>query len=75
MDRPQATAAEAGKALDALAVLSMQLSCHGDASSDALVLPAKKVHEACRIIDEAVTALKKIMYQADSEGQGPSQSH
>ena len=75
MDRPQVTALEAGKALDALAALSQQLSCHCDVHPDTLILPAGKVHEACSIIDEAVTALKKIIYNADAEGRGPAVPH
>jgi hypothetical protein len=71
MERPQATVTEAGKALDALAALSVQLSCHCDADPDTLILPAGKVQEACSIIDEAVSALKKILQAADAGGHGP----
>ena len=75
MEGPQATALEAGKALDALAALSVQLSCHRNAHPDTLILPASKVHEACSIIDEAVTALKKIIRTADAQGHGPAVPH
>jgi hypothetical protein len=75
MDRPQATVSEAGKALDALAALSMQLSCHCDVHPDTLILPARKVQEACSIIDEAVAALKKIIHAADAAGHGPVIPH
>lgn len=65
MNAPQTTAVEAGKALDALAALSVQLSCQCDAHPDTLVLPARKLQEACAVIDEAVLALKKIVSLAD----------
>jgi hypothetical protein len=71
MDSPQETASEAGKALDALAALSVQLSCHCDVHPDTLILPARKVHEACSIIDEAVSALKQIVAIAEEGGGGP----
>ena len=64
-------ALEAGKALDALAALSVQLSCHCDVHPDTLILPAGKVHEACSVIDEAVSALKKIIANAEADGGGP----
>jgi hypothetical protein len=70
MDALQGNALEAGKALDALAALSVQLSCHCDTHPDTLILPARKVHEACAIIDEAVNALKKIIRDADTAGPG-----
>ncbi len=71
MNAPQATASEAGKALDALAALSVQLSCQCDVHPDTLILPARKVQEACSVIDEAVLALKKILVIADAGGGGP----
>ena len=55
--------------------MSQQLSCHCDAHPDTLILPAGKVHEACSIINEAVAALKKIIYDADAEGHGIAASH
>ena len=61
MNASQATATEAGRALDALVALSVQLSCHCEVEPDTLILPARKVQEACSIIDEAVLALKKIV--------------
>jgi len=75
MDRPQFTALEAGKALDALAALSVELSCHCSSHPDKLILPAHKVKEACGIIDEAVAALKKILETAHASGGDPATSH
>ena len=75
MDAPQATASEAGKALDALAALSVELSCQCDVHPDTLILPARKVQEACNIIDEAVSALKKIVVIAEAGGGGPGIAH
>jgi hypothetical protein len=75
MNAPEASANEAGKALDALAALSVQLSCHCDVHPDTLILPARKVKEACDIIDEAVVALKRIIQIADAEGGGPRFPH
>ena len=72
---PQVTSLEAGKALDALAALSVELSCHRNCHPDTLILPAHKVQEACSIIDEAVTALKKILQTAESSGGDPATSH
>jgi len=74
VNAPQATANEAGKALDALVALSVQLSCHCDVEPDTLVLPARKVHKACSIINEAVLALKKIVVIAEADGGGPGLS-
>jgi hypothetical protein len=71
MDAQQATATEAGKALDALAALSVQLTCQCDVHPDTLILSAGKVAEACTIIDEAVSALKKIIVIAEDGGGGP----
>jgi len=68
----QATALEAGKALDALTALSVELSCHCDTHCETLILPVGKVQEACSIIDEAVLALKKIVATAEADGGGPS---
>ncbi len=64
------TASEAGKALDALAALSVELSCHCDVHPDTLILPARKVREACDTIDEAVFALKRIL-ALSTAGGGP----
>jgi hypothetical protein len=71
MNAPQETASEAGKALDALAALSVQLSCDCDVHPDTLILPARKVREACNVIDEAVSALKQIMTISAASGDGP----
>ena len=64
------TAAEAGKILDDLAALSIDLSCHCDALPHALVLPASKVREACDAIDDAVASLKRILSIAAAGGGG-----
>jgi hypothetical protein len=54
MDVPQITASEAGKALDALAALSVELSCHCNVPPDTLILPrtgfarpAKRLTKPC----------------------------
>jgi len=70
MNASQETATQAGRALDALVALSVQLSCHCTVEPDTLILPARKVQEACNIIDEAVLALKKIVVIAEDDG-GP----
>ena len=70
MNVSQLTLKEAGKALDALAALSVQLSCQCDVPPETLVLPAGKLREACAVIDEAVSALKKIVVIADEDGGG-----
>jgi len=72
MDVPQITASEAGKALDALAALSVELSCHCNVPPDTLILPAHRVREACETIDEAVLSLKRILALSVAEGGGPA---
>ena len=62
------TAVEAGRVLDALAALSIRLSCHCDVAPDTLVLNAAKVKEACNAIDDAVDALKRILAVTDASG-------
>jgi len=62
------TTIEAGRVLDALAALSIRLSCHCDVAPDTLVLNAAKVKEACTAIDDAVDALKRILAVTDSNG-------
>lgn len=62
---------EACKALDALAALSMELTCQCDVPPHTLVLPAGKLREACATIDEAVGALKKILTIAADGPPGP----
>ena len=71
MDPTREAATEAGKALDALAALSVELTCHCDVPPHTLVLPASKLLEACATIDEAVIALKEILAIAHKRGQGP----
>jgi len=61
-------AAEAGKVLDALSALSMELSCHCDVPPDRLVLQAGQLRDTCEAIDEAVESLKRILAIADANG-------
>ena len=70
-DMPHVAASEAGKVLDALAALSAQLSCHCDVHPETLILPARRVKEACETIDAAVSALKKIVFVAEEAGGHP----
>jgi hypothetical protein len=65
------TAVQAGKVLDALAVLSTELSCHGTKPAHTLVLSAGRVKEVCVAIDQAVDSLKTILELAVQSGQGP----
>jgi hypothetical protein len=62
------TAVKAGRVLDALAALSIRLSCHCDVAPETLVLNAAKVKEACNAIDDAVDALKRILAVTDANG-------
>jgi hypothetical protein len=71
MNPTRQAADEAGKVLDALAAVSMELSCHCGAPPHTLVLSATKVQETCTKIDDAVCALKKILEIAANNGQGP----
>jgi hypothetical protein len=61
-------AIEAGKVLDTLAALSVELSCQCDVPPDTLVLEAGKLKEACDAIDEAVASLKRILAITDPTG-------
>ena len=71
MDPTRQAADEAAKVLDALAAVSMELSCHCDGAPHKLVLSASEVRETCEKIDEAVCALKKILEIAVENGHGP----
>ena len=71
MNPTREAAYEAAKVLDALAAVSMELSCHCDVPPHTLVLSASKVQETCTKIDDAVCALKKILEIAVRNGQGP----
>ncbi len=62
------TAIEVARVLDALAALSIRLSCQCDVPPDTLVLNAAKVKEACEAIDDAVDALKRILAVTDASG-------
>lgn len=62
------TADEAGKVLDALSALSLELACHCDVSPDELVLQAQQLRDACEAIDDAVASLKRILALADAHG-------
>ena len=70
MNASEKTAVEAGKVLDALAALSLDLACHCDVPPHTMILPASKVREACDAIDEAVAALRRILAIADASGGG-----
>jgi hypothetical protein len=71
MNPTREAADEAAKVLDALAAVSMELSCHCGQPPHTLVLSASKVQETCSKIDDAVCALKKILEIAVRNGQGP----
>jgi len=71
MDPTRQAADEASKVLDALAAVSMELSCHCDLPAHTLVLSASQVQETCQKIDDAVCALKKILEIAVRNGHGP----
>ena len=71
MDPTRQAADEASKVLDALAAVSMELSCHCGAPAHTLVLSASQVQETCEKIDDAVCALKKILEIAVRNGHGP----
>ena len=71
MNPTKQAANEAAKVLDALAAVSMELSCHCGVAPHTLVLSASKVQETCAKIDAAVCALKKILEIAARNGQGP----
>ena len=62
---------EAGKALDSLSALSVQLSCQQCETPHTLVLTSTRVAEACATIDEAVASLKHILMIGDETGNGP----
>jgi hypothetical protein len=66
---------EAGKALDSLSALSVQLSCQQCETPHKLVLSAGRVAEACATIDDAVASLKHILMIGDASGQGPVPPH
>ena len=70
-DPTELAAQEAVKALDALASVSVELSCHCDAHPSTLVLSAGKLRETCATIDDAVRALKEILEIAAESGHGP----
>jgi len=71
MDPTRQAADEASKVLDALAAVSMELSCHCGVPAHTLVLSASQVQETCQKIDDAVCALKKILEIAVRNGHGP----
>ena len=61
-------AIEAGKVLDTLAALSVELACNCDVAPDTLVLEAGRVKDACHAIDDAVSSLKRILALTDRDG-------
>ena len=67
MDSTQKAGMEAGKVLDALAAISVQLACHAKQPPHMLVLSAGQVRSTCDAIDEAVASLKKILMLADHD--------
>lgn len=71
MNPTRQAADEAAKVLDALAAVSMELSCHCGVPAHTLVLSASQVQETCAKIDDAVCALKKILEIAVRNGHGP----
>ena len=71
MNPTREAAEEAAKVLDALAAVSIDLSCHCSVPPHTLVLSAAKVQDACSKIDDAVGALKKILEIAVRSGHGP----
>jgi hypothetical protein len=71
MNPTRQAADEAAKVLDALAAVSMELSCHCGEPPHTLVLSAREVGETCAKIDDAVCALKKILEIAVQNGEGP----
>jgi hypothetical protein len=66
------TAAEAGKVLDTLAALSLELACRCDVAPEQLVLDAATLKDACAAIDDAVSSLKRILAIADAQRTGPA---
>ena len=64
----QEVMSEAGKALDSLSTLSVQLRCQHCETPQTLVLSAGRVAEACATIDEAVACLKHILMIGDETG-------
>jgi hypothetical protein len=65
------TAVEAAKVLDALAVISHDLACHGRGEPEDKVLSAGQVAEVCTAIDSAVQSLRRILKISDQNGHGP----
>jgi hypothetical protein len=63
---------EAGKVLDALAAISVQLACHAKQPPHVLVLSAGQVRDTCDAINEAVTSLKKILLLAATDNDPPA---
>ena len=64
----QETSAQVGRILDALTALSVDMSCHCESPPDRLVLSAGRVRDACDAIDEAVSALKRVLQIAEANG-------
>ncbi len=63
-------AVEVCKVLDRLTALSVDLSCHGEAPPERLVLSARDVRQSCATISEAVAALKRILKITEAHGGG-----
>lgn len=71
MNPTKETAIEVCKVLDALSALSVDLSCHNEVLPDKLVLSVQRTRDTCAAIDEAVSALKKILEISVASGGGP----
>jgi len=54
--------------LDSLAVLATELPCEQSEPPDRLILGAKRVHDLCKAIEEAVPMLKQLLAAADASG-------
>ena len=63
-------AAEAGKVLDTLTALSLELACRCDVPPEQMVLDAATLKDACSAIDDAVASLKRILAIADAQRPG-----
>lgn len=64
------TAVEVCKILDSLTALTVDLSCHRHTPAERLVLSAHEVRESCKVITEAVHALKRILELTEAHGGG-----
>ena len=70
MTPTQKTAIEVNRVLDSLVALGGRLACHEDVPEDALVLAAGDVRAACRVLHDAVEALRSILQSSEDNGGG-----